>query len=163
MNNNDIEKDLKAQAKQVKVRAFDEIWQDVRSEIEEPDQREKRRIPTWVRAITVAMASVILLCVIAYPITVNIERNRVYAYSDLIAEEVTENDFYKAMKRARIDVVDVSEFYHKTYLLYTAKNGAVKGGEVTFSNKEKFRDYFMTVSFFNPRYLTNVYRVVFII
>lgn len=148
MERKEVEKKLKQSAKKIKSREFSSVWDEIKDQIEEPQEIQKtRKFPQWAVAIA-SVLSFVLVCTIVISIIIT---NKRYVFSELIVYTVAEDEFCREMDKSGISVVDFSGYFNKSFVLYKTKHGKVKGGEATFANAEKFKDYFLSIKFLSQK------------
>ena len=145
MKTKEFEKILKKSAQAVKPRPFFAIWGGLKNKI---PQESRVLFPTWAKAVVATSLSFIIICSVLIPIVL---KNKSYDFSELTQVLVNEEVFYEEMNRAKISTVDVSEYFNKSFTLYKTRGGKALGGEVSFSNKKRSKDYYVSIKFLSKK------------
>lgn len=172
MEQNDLEKQLKEEAKKIKAKSFSERWTIIKSKINnvEPVAREESLVdvPATVSAGTGAYATspnhvlkrkrlivgislAVLFCLIVLAVVLTFSLTpdrgmRFYEIGDLRIDNVNADEFYDVFEEAGLNIIDFSNYESASYAIYYSSDNTVKGGVVeTFSE-----NYFLTISIFTP-------------
>ena len=74
MERKEVEKKLKQSAKKIKSREFSSVWDEIKDQIEEPQEIQKtRKFPQWAVAIA-SVLSFVLVCTIVISIIITNKR-----------------------------------------------------------------------------------------
>ena len=172
MEQNDLEKELKEEAKKIKAKSFSERWTIIKSKINnvEPVTREEQLIdvPATVSAgggvnttsskydlkrkrLIVGISLAVLFCLIilavVLPFSLTPDRGmRFYEIGDLRIDNVDEDTFYDAFEETGLNIVDFSNYESTSYAIYYSSDSAVKGGIVEADSD----NYFLTIKIYTP-------------
>lgn len=132
MDLKETEKILEQSAKDIKMRDFSEVWQNIKGEIE-VEQKQRKKV--WAKRYFPAIlaACLVLVFAIALPIYLhNIpEVPEVVYYSDkLISADVEESIFFDELKKGKVNHVSFSLYKTNDCVLYKTEENKAKGGYV---------------------------------
>lgn len=179
MEQNELEKQLKEDAKKLKVKTFSERWDIIKSKINdvEPMAREGSLVdvPATVSAeagayttspnhvlkrkrLVVGISLVILFCsiilAVVLPLSLQVDNGlRFYEVGDLRLENVSDDEFYDALEGSRLNIVDLSDFEVSAYSIFYSPQNTVKGGMVELIDEQT--QTFATISIYTSD--VNVY------
>lgn len=132
MDLKETEKILEQSAKDIKMRDFSEVWQNIKGEIEvEQKQRKKLWAKRYFPAILAAC--LVLVFAIALPIYLhNIPKapEEIYFQDSLISIEVNETTFFEELAKDKVSHVSFSNYKTSGCTLYKTEEGKTKGGFV---------------------------------
>lgn len=142
----DIEEKLKQHAVKNKKRKFNEVWQDIESELEP----RKKKIPFYKWIPIMASICVVIALAIVLPLTLGKGTLPTYGYQQLGIEIVTEDEFYNKLKQSKVSHVDFSKYIvDESYVLLVAPDNNVKGGVLDLSDDRDDPTLLLTVNFFD--------------
>ena len=132
MDLKETEKILEQSAKDIKMRDFSEVWQNIKGEIE-IEQKQRKKV--WAKRYFPAIlaACLVLVFAIALPIYLhNIpEVPEVVYYADkLVMTKVDEATFFEELSKGKVNHVSFSNYKLKDCSLYQTEQGEAKGGYV---------------------------------
>lgn len=135
MQDKELEKILQEKADQIKIRSFNEVWQDIKSEIE-----GEKVVPTkpkklgWKKWISLSMAScATIVALILTPILLtNYKPNpeELFYTDELSKQEVSVEDMFEGLSDAGINYADLSNYTIYETLLYLTEDNVTKGAEI---------------------------------
>ncbi len=135
MQDKELEKILQEKADQTKIRSFEEVWQDIKYEIE-----TEKVVPTkpkklgWKKWLSLSMAScAIIVALILTPILLtNYKPNpeELFYIDELNKYEVGVEDMFKGLSNADINHVDLSAYTIYDCVLYLTEDNVTKGAEI---------------------------------
>ena len=132
MDLKETEKILEQSAKDIKMRDFSEVWQNIKGEIEvEQKQRKKLWAKRYFPAILAAC--LVLVFAIALPIYLhNIPKvpEKVFFRDNLVMTKVDETTFFTELSNGKVTHVSFSKYKIKDCSLYQTEQGETKGGYV---------------------------------
>ena len=135
MQDKELEKILQEKADQTKMRSFEEVWQDIKSEIEgENVMPIKPKKFGWKKWLSLSMAScAIIVALILTPILLtNYKPNpeELFYTDELNKQEVSVEDMFTGLSNAGINHVDLSNYTIYETLLYLTEDNDTKGAEI---------------------------------
>lgn len=162
MEQNELEKQLKEEAKKLKVKSFSERWDIIKSKINnvEPVTREEQLIdvPATVLAgagvnttsskhdlkrkrLLVGISLAVLFCLIilavVLPLSLHVDNGlRLYEVGDLRVENVSDDEFYDSLEESGLNIVDLSDFEVTAYAIFYSTENTVKGGMVELFDEQ---------------------------
>lgn len=136
MQEKKIEEILQEKAEQIKVRNFDEVWQDIKGEIEKeqtPQIKEKKL--GWKKCLSLSLASCfILVAIILTPYLLKEPKpvpEELFYADKLSRYERSADDMLSGLSQANILHVDFSDYEIIDCGIYLTEDNKVKGAEFT--------------------------------
>lgn len=162
MEQNELEKQLKEEAKRLKVKSFSERWDIIKSKINnvEPVTREEQLIgvPAKVSSgvgvnttspnhalkrkrliVGVSLAVLFCLIILAVFLPLSLTTNRgmkFYEAGDLRIDNVDEDVFCDVFEETGLNIVDLSDFEVSAYAIFYSTENTVKGGMVELFDEQ---------------------------
>ncbi len=135
MQEKKIEEILQEKAEQIKVRNFDEVWQDIKGEIEKeqtPQIKEKKL--GWKKWLSLSLASCfILVAIILTPYLLKEPKpvpEELFYADKLSRYERSADDMLSGLSQANILHVDFSDYEIIDCGIYLTEDNKVKGAEI---------------------------------
>lgn len=162
MEQNELETQLKEEAKRLKTISFSERWNIIKSKINniEPVTREEQLIdvPATVSAsggvntisskydlkrkrLIVGISLAVLLCLIIIAIVVSLSLTtdrgmKFYEISDLWIDNVDEDVFYDVFEETGLNIIDLSDYEISAYAIFYSAENTVKGGMIELTDEQ---------------------------
>ena len=132
MDIKETEKILEQSAKNIKVRDFSEVWQEIKGELEVEEKPKKK---VWAKRYMPAILSacIVLIIAISLPIFLlnPVETPKKIFYQDqLVMVDVEETTFFNELSSAKVTHVSFSKYLATNCKLYKTDTNVAKGGSV---------------------------------
>jgi hypothetical protein len=153
MEDKETEKVIEKSIKDIKMKSFSARWAEIKDRLP-----EKKKRPIWIKRLSAIAASVcgIVALAIILPLSLNKAQNQdiptettYFALSDILADTVTEEEFFAELREAKINTIDFSKLNLDVYSLAKTRDSVVRGGKIAFDNLEETEEYVYIITFYN--------------
>lgn len=151
MDLKETEKILEQSAKDIKMRDFSEVWQNIKGEIE-IEQKQRKKV--WAKRYFPAIlaACLVLVFAIALPIYLhNIPKvpEEVFYADKLVSIEVNETTFFTELAKDKVSHVSFSNYKTSGCTLYKTEEGKTKGGYVDLCDDANSPTEIIKINFYD--------------
>ena len=161
MKDKDIEKQIKKSVKNINVRDYSLVWDDIKDQIKPKQQYIKRKNFVRWTAVIASFVFLIIGSSIALPIIINQRNNQepnqgyeeepVYFMEQMGAASVGETEFYEALRNEKISPIDFSGYVRSNYCLLQTENNITKGGAIELSDDINEPTFLLSIRFYDDR------------
>ena len=143
MQDKELEKILQEKADNVKMRDFNDVWDEIKDEI--ASQKKEKKSFFKNRFFLIFAPALLVICIALTPLfflkPTPIPPEKVYFTEDLIVSTVTVDKLLDGLSLANITHVGLSKYVLTETSLFCAEDGVAKGARLTFYDES-------TMSFF---------------
>ena len=132
MDIKETEKILEQSAKNIKVRDFSEVWQEIKGELEVEEKPKKK---VWAKRYMPAILSACIVLIIAISLPIFLlnpqeQPEKIFYLDKLVYSEVDETSFFNELSSAKVTHVSFSKYLATNCKLYKTDTNVAKGGAV---------------------------------
>ncbi len=150
MKKTDVEKKLIEKANEVKMRDFEDIWQEIKGEVAVEVQPKKNKNRKWLYSLASLAACLILFCCVGIPLLLNNQNNDiVYFDNELTKTNVEKLEFFEQIENTKMKVVSLKRYNGEGFYIYKTSKGVVKGGNIEFVAELNSQVYLVGLKFYS--------------
>ena len=153
MDIKETEKILEQSAKNIKVRDFSEVWQEIKGELE-VEEKPKKKVWTKRYMPAILSACIVLIIAISLPfflLNIPEKPNEIFYRDKLVMVDVEETTFFSELSNAKVTHVNFSTYIVNSCSLYQTEDGKTKGGFVDLYDNLSTPTEMLKIQFYDEK------------
>ncbi len=148
MDNREVEKILKKDAKKIKIKNFSEVWKKINNDNASESKEKRKKFTIWIPVFSSVLCVVIALAIIIPTFFIN--NSETLYYSDtlnyLATDEIT---FNTSINKDMPNCINFDKFDGASWMVYETSEKVAKGGKIDIYDNLESPGFYALVKFYD--------------